>query len=320
MIERFCPDRFITSARIRMTAMLMLAATIIGLLAIVLTAHGTVDALGRPVGTDFSNVYSAGWMADHGRAPDAWDWPAEHAMQKVIHKDPNTPLYGWHYPPPFLIIATLLAQFPYLTALFIWQGLSLALALLVFHRILPGREAMLAAVGAPVVMVCLGHGQNAFMTASLMAGGMLLLDRRPWVAGILLGCLVYKPQFAVLIPIVIAMKGNWRAFLAAGLTVVALCLLTWAIWGWGVWAAPGITIVYLWMESNWSIAECKRAMDKTFFCVKIPTVILSNWLVWIPAVSVVYAMPTELQIPLFNLVLCFWVLLLAVLNKKIANP
>ncbi len=83
-----------------------------------------------------------------------------------------------------------------------------------------------------------------------------------------------------------------------------------------LWAAPGITIIYLWMESNWNIAECRRAMDKRFFCVKIPTVILSNWLVWIPAVSVVYAMPAELQIPLFNLVLCFWVLLLAVLNKR----
>jgi hypothetical protein len=57
-------------------------------------------------------------------------------------------------------------------------------------------------------------------------------------------------------------------------------------------------------------------MDRKFFCVKIPTVVLSNWLVWIPAVSVVYAMPAELQIPLFNLVLCFWVLLLAVLNKR----
>lgn len=83
-----------------------------------------------------------------------------------------------------------------------------------------------------------------------------------------------------------------------------------------LWAAPGISIVYLWMESNWSIAQSKKAMTKDFFCVKIPTVILSNWLVWIPAVSVVYAMPGELQIPLFNLVLCFWVLLLAVLNKK----
>ena len=83
-----------------------------------------------------------------------------------------------------------------------------------------------------------------------------------------------------------------------------------------LWAAPGITIVYLWMESNWSVIDAKKAMDKEFFCVKIPTVILSNWLVWIPAVSVVYAMPGELQIPLFNLVLCFWVLLLAVLNKR----
>lgn len=83
-----------------------------------------------------------------------------------------------------------------------------------------------------------------------------------------------------------------------------------------LWAAPGITIVYLWMESNWSVADAKKAMTKEFFYVKIPTVILSNWLVWIPAVSVVYAMPAELQIPLFNLVLCFWVLLLAVLNRR----
>lgn len=83
-----------------------------------------------------------------------------------------------------------------------------------------------------------------------------------------------------------------------------------------LWAAPSITIVYLWMESNWSFNEWRRAMTRDFFCIKIPTVVLSNWLVWIPAVSVVYAMPAELQIPLFNLVLCFWVLLLAVLNKK----
>lgn len=82
------------------------------------------------------------------------------------------------------------------------------------------------------------------------------------------------------------------------------------------WAAPGITIIYLWMESGWSISRWRAAMNKQFFCVKIPTVIFSNWLVWIPAVCVVYAMPAELQIPLFNLVLCFWVLLLAVLNKK----
>lgn len=221
----------------RSTAALVLAATVIGMAYLFLTAHGTVDALGRPLGTDFSNVWTAGWMADHGRAPEAWDWPTQHAVQKAIHHDPNIPFYGWHYPPPFLIIASLLAQFPYIWALAIWQGLTLALALVVVNRIVPGRDALLVAAGAPVVLVCLGHGQNAFMTASLLGGAMLLLDRRPWVAGILLGCLVYKPQFAVLIPVVIAARGNWRAFLAAGGTVAALCGLTLAIWGWAVWQA-----------------------------------------------------------------------------------
>ena len=232
------PDSFVTRARVRLTAILVLAATVIGLFYLFATAHGTVDSLGRPLGTDFSNVWTAGWMADHGRAPEAWDWPTQHDVQKQVHHDPAIPFYGWHYPPPFLIIATLLAQFPYVAALLIWQGMTLLLALCLIRRILPGdRDAILAALGAPVVLVCLGHGQNAFLTASLLGAGMLLLDRRPWIAGMLLGALVYKPQFAVLIPILILARGNWRAFIAAGLTVTALCLLTLAIWGWPVWQA-----------------------------------------------------------------------------------
>ena len=233
-----CPDRFVTRARVRVSAFILLAATIIGLGYLFATAHGTVDSLGRPLGTDFSNVWTAGHMADQGRAAEAWDWPTQHQVQKAVHHDADIPFYGWHYPPPFLILATLLAQLPYVAALLVWQGATLALALCLVKRILPDEpDAMLVAIGAPVVMVCLGHGQNAFLTASLLGAGMLLLDRRPWVAGMLLGALVYKPQFAVLIPVLILARGNVRAFVSAGTTVAALCLLTYAIWGWGVWQA-----------------------------------------------------------------------------------
>jgi hypothetical protein len=83
-----------------------------------------------------------------------------------------------------------------------------------------------------------------------------------------------------------------------------------------LWAAPTITIAYLWVEHGFNVRACGAAFTKSFFFVKIPTVIFSNWLVWIPAVSIVYSMPQDLQIPLFNIVLCFWVLILAVLNKK----
>ncbi|MEK7343677.1 MAG: glycosyltransferase family 87 protein [Pseudomonadota bacterium] len=233
-----CPDRFMTRARARASAFILLAATIIGLGYLFATSHGTVDSLGRPLGTDFSNVWTAGHMADQGRAAQAWDWPTQHQVQKAVHHDADIPFYGWHYPPPFLILATLLAQLPYVAALLVWQGATLGLALLLVKRILPDEpDAMLVAIGAPVVMVCLGHGQNAFLTATLLGAGMLLLDRRPWVAGMLLGALVYKPQFAVLIPVLILARGNVRAFISAGATVTALCLLTWVIWGWAVWQA-----------------------------------------------------------------------------------
>jgi hypothetical protein len=82
------------------------------------------------------------------------------------------------------------------------------------------------------------------------------------------------------------------------------------------WAAPTITIAYLWVEHRFNFRACGTDLNRSFFLEKIPTVVFSNWLVWIPAVSIVYSMPQDLQIPLFNLVLCFWVLILAVLNKK----
>jgi hypothetical protein len=233
-----CPDRFITRERVHIASVIMLATTIVGIVIMLVTAYGSVDALGRPLGTDFSNVWTAGWMADQGRATEAWDWGAQHAVQKQVHHDPHIPFYGWHYPPPFLLIASLLAKLPYVAALLLYQAVTLAGALLLVRRILPDEKlAMLAAAGAPVVMICLGHGQNAFLTASLLGGGMLLLDRRPWTAGMLLGALVYKPQFAVLIPVLILARGNVRVFAAAAGTVVGLCLLTLAIWGWAVWQA-----------------------------------------------------------------------------------
>jgi hypothetical protein len=83
-----------------------------------------------------------------------------------------------------------------------------------------------------------------------------------------------------------------------------------------LWAAPSITIAYLWMDEGFNFTRWKACINKQLFQVKIPTVVVSNWLTWIPAVSVIYMMPPALQLPLFNLVLCFFVILISVLTKK----
>jgi hypothetical protein len=228
---------WVTADRVRAVAGVSLALTCLSILYLLATSHGTLDAWGRPLGTDFSNVWTAGQMALDGRAPEAWNWAAHYQVQQAAHGDPGVPFYGWHYPPPFLLLATLLATLPYLAALFVWQAASLAGAVKVYRAILPGKGALLPALGAPVVLVCLTHGHNGFLTAALLGGGLLLLDRRPLLAGLLLGCLVYKPQFAPIIPLLLLAGFHWRAIAGACASAALLIGATLAIWGWPVWQA-----------------------------------------------------------------------------------
>jgi hypothetical protein len=237
MIRLLRSGDWLTADRIRAVALVSLALGGLSLLWLLVTSHGTLDAWGRPLGTDFSNVWTAGQMALDGRAAAAWDWAAHYQVQQAAHGDPAVPFYGWHYPPPFLLLATLLAALPYLAALIVWQAASLWAAARTFGAILPGRNALLVALGAPVVLVCLAHGHNGFLTAALLGGGLLLLDRKPLLAGLLFGCLIYKPQFALVVPLLLLAGGHIRAIAAACASAALLVGATLAIWGWPVWQA-----------------------------------------------------------------------------------
>jgi hypothetical protein len=105
------------------------------------------------------------------------------------------------------------------------------------QRFLGLRDGWLFVAAAPVTLICLTHGHNGFLTGLCLGGGLILLDRRPLLAGLLLGCLVYKPQFAVVIPLLLLVTRQWKAILGAALSTLALIALTLAIWGWPVWQA-----------------------------------------------------------------------------------
>jgi hypothetical protein len=226
---------WLTPQRMRFGAAIMLAGTVIALGLLILTAHGTVDGYGRPVGTDFSSFWTAGRMALDGHAAAAYDWKAHWAMQKQTHGVDL--FYPWSYPPVFFLVTAALAALPYLPAFLLWQGAPLVAALAVFRAILPQNYALLFALGFPAVLVCFGHGQTGFLTAALLGGGVLALQKNEIAAGILFGLLIYKPQFGILLPFVLAAGGYWRAFAAASVTVLATIGLSVAIWGWPVWQA-----------------------------------------------------------------------------------
>lgn len=217
--------------------MLMGIATLLSLAWLFGFGHGTLDPLGRPLGTDFSEVYAAGKMALSGHAADAWSWPKHFAVQRQIQHSATVDVYGWHYPPPFLLIASALALLPYIPALILWQAVTLGAFAWLMWRLVPRRETLLVVLAAPVTLVCITHGHNGFLTALLLGGGLLLLEERPFTAGLLLGCLIYKPQFGLVIPPLLLVTRNWRAISGAFLSAGMLVAITLALWGWPVWQA-----------------------------------------------------------------------------------
>ena len=96
---------------------------------------------------------------------------------------------------------------------------------------------ILLALAFPAVFVNLTHGHNGFLTAALMAAALAWLDERPIIAGICFGLLVYKPQFGLMIPLVLAATARWRTFASAAITVAVLAALVTAIFGSEVWPA-----------------------------------------------------------------------------------
>jgi alpha-1,2-mannosyltransferase len=237
---------WLTRERIRLVAIALLIASAGGFLYLVATAHGGIDLQGRPLGTDFSNVYAAGTYVLDGNPAAPFDPPQQFAREQAIF-GAATQFYGWHYPPFFLFVAAALAWMPYGVALAVWQAVTLGLYLLAIRAILsPSSRAagrsddlmwLLLALAFPAVLINVGHGQNGFLTAALLGGALVALDRRPFVAGILLGLLVYKPQYGIMIPIALAAGGHCRSFAVAAATVAVLALATTLVFGPPVWHA-----------------------------------------------------------------------------------
>ena len=239
---------WLTRERIRMVAVAVLIASAAGFLYLVVTATGGVDLQGRPIGTDFSNVYAAGTYVLEGNFQAPFNSVQQYAREQAIFGQ-ATQFYGWHYPPYFLFVAAALAWMPYGLALFVWQAVTLGLYLLAIRAILKvvapegGATAsadplwLVLALAFPAVLINVGHGHNGFLTAALIGGGLVSLDRRPLVAGILFGLMAYKPQFGLMIPVALAAGGYWRTFMAAAATTVLLTVVTTLVFGMQVWHA-----------------------------------------------------------------------------------
>ena len=126
---------------------------------------------------------------------------------------------------------------PYTLAFPLWLAATFPLYLATIRAIVGTRLGLLLAGAFPAVFANAMVGQNGFLTASLVGGALLAMQRRPALSGICLGLLTYKPQFGLLFPVVLIATRQWTVIVTAAAVASLLALASWLAFGTPTWEA-----------------------------------------------------------------------------------
>lgn len=227
---------WLDAARVRGYLLLLAGLNLATLLFLVGTSHGGVDRNGFLLGTDFLSFWTAGRMLHQGGA--VYDTAAHILAQRSYFTQPGS-YTAFFYPPSFLLACYPLGLVSYFPALGGWLLATAAAYLATVRLWLRGmgltQPLLLLATAFPPVWIAVAHGQTAFLVAALLGAGAFLVPTRPLLAGICFGLATIKPQFGVLVPLVLLLTGEWRTIGAAAVTALLLALASALAFGPQTW-------------------------------------------------------------------------------------
>lgn len=171
------------------------------------------------------------WAASQLSGPGAYDVAAHRAVQLSVVVMPG--LLPFPYPPPFLLFLAPFGMVDYPSAIVAWVIVTGGIYFLAARR--------LEWFAHPGVIPSGLNGQTGMLTTGIFIGGFGLLATRPFLAGAILGCMMVKPQLAILFPIALIAGKEWRAI--AGGVISSLALLAIALAAFGTGAYQGFLLM-----------------------------------------------------------------------------
>lgn len=229
-------EPILTGWRIRLYSRALLIPLVLPIFIAVLSADGSSMVTGR-LGGDLPAFYGAGRIVDDGSIDELYDWQTQAEAQAGLFGGDEDVFQVFAYPPFVAHAYSPLAKLPYSVAYALHTAFMLAVvaaAVVVLRRILPRVDAwpleafVLAAGFYPLYRAVTG-GQNSAISLLIVVGGYWALSRdREVLAGVLLGLLLYKPQLALPVIGLLAVR-NWRS-----LGGVAATATSYWVWGTGL--------------------------------------------------------------------------------------
>lgn len=175
---------------------------------------------GQPLFGDFMAFWSAGRATLDGHVEHVHDRAVLWQYQHAIATDARF-FAPYNSPPPFLFIACGLALLPYPVAAIGFLLATLVFFLFVARKLLSDARALIFPATAPAVLYHFGTVQAGLLFAGVNGLILHLIDKRPRIAGALIGFMAVKPHLAILWPVFLALSGRWRTFFAAAIATIA---------------------------------------------------------------------------------------------------
>src|SRR5258705_7313941 len=197
------PAGFAITRAVELTCFALCVALAVYLVTAFIQGIWLIDGRGELIAADFVNVWSAGRQVLAGHAAAAYDVATHLDAEAAALGHAFEGEYPWVYPPTFLFAATVLALLPYLAAYAAWMILTFAAYAATMRGIIGNGVGFFLACAYPGILSNLVVGQNGFLTAALLGGALLVMERRPLIAGCLFGLLSFKPHLGILIPLVL---------------------------------------------------------------------------------------------------------------------
>jgi hypothetical protein len=189
---------------------------------------------------DFLVFHAAARAVIEGNLAVVYDTAALTDLQNTLYASRLPYELGFRpflYPPIWLLDLLPFGLLPVGLAVSAFLTLSAGLSAVALRALKLGWPVILAVLTAPAAIWVVIAGQNTFLSAALLYGGLALLERQPVFAGVLLGLLAYKPQVWLLVPLALLAARAWRALLALAAIVAFLSLVTWLLLGGNTWLA-----------------------------------------------------------------------------------
>lgn len=220
---------------------------------------------------DFVALWSYGQFLAGHPAAGLYDAAGLDAFQVGLGMDTTRP-FPFPYPPTFLLLIWPFGLVTSHQAFAAWFGLTVAAFVWAASGPRFGALHVLALLAAPATTMGVAAGQTGFLSGALLIGGMRLIETRPWLGGLLLGVLTYKPQMGLLVPVALVSARAWPGIGAAACAAVLSGLLAAAVFGgslWGDWLSS-LAAYSAWFDAQTPLLTLKPTITANLALLGVP--------------------------------------------------